>query len=69
MYNKYNVQDGVKCMHQDDLIEMYLGNTWRSNLSITGADGLPPVATAGNVVRASTSVRLSLRLPPGLNPQ
>jgi len=69
MYTKYNVEDGVKYVSQDNLVEMYLGNTWKSNLSITGADGLPPVATAGNVVRASTSVRLSLRLPPGLNPQ
>lgn len=69
MYTKYNVQDGVQMVNQNDLVKMYLGNTWRSNLSITGADGLPAVATAGNVVRASTSVRLSLRLPPGLDPK
>lgn len=48
---------------------MYLNNTWTANLSITGADGLPPVATAGNVVRASTSVRLSYRLPPSMDPK
>lgn len=38
-------------------------------MSITGADGLPAVSMAGNVVRASTSVRVSMRLPPALNPQ
>jgi acetylornithine deacetylase/succinyl-diaminopimelate desuccinylase-like protein len=33
-------------------------------LSIIGADGLPPIANAGNVLRPSTSLQLSLRLPP-----
>lgn len=36
-------------------------------MSITGADGLPPVSMAGNAVRASTSVRISMRLPPTMN--
>jgi acetylornithine deacetylase/succinyl-diaminopimelate desuccinylase-like protein len=43
---------------------MYLNNVWRANLSITGADGLPDISKAGNVLRASTTVRLSLRLSP-----
>ncbi|HZQ61149.1 MAG TPA: M20/M25/M40 family metallo-hydrolase, partial [Casimicrobiaceae bacterium] len=32
--------------------------------SITGADGLPPIANAGNVLRPTTALKLSLRLPP-----
>ena len=36
--------------------------------TITGADGLPSLATAGNVLRPYTSVKVSLRLPPRLNP-
>jgi hypothetical protein len=51
-------------MHKNDLAHMYLNNVWRPNLSITGADGLPPISQAGNVVRAFTSARVSLRLPP-----
>lgn len=43
---------------------MYLANTWGANLAITGAEGIPVLSKAGNVVRASTSVRLSLRLAP-----
>ena len=43
---------------------MYLNNTWRPNLSITGADGLPPVAKGGNVVRQNTRLKLSMRLAP-----
>jgi acetylornithine deacetylase/succinyl-diaminopimelate desuccinylase-like protein len=44
--------------------ELLLNRTWRPALSITGADGLPPVANAGNVSRPTTSLKLSLRLPP-----
>jgi acetylornithine deacetylase/succinyl-diaminopimelate desuccinylase-like protein len=51
-------------IHEGGLKEMYLENVWRANLSITGCDGLPPIAMAGNVVRSSTSARLSMRLSP-----
>jgi hypothetical protein len=45
-------------------VECYLNKTWRPNLAITGADGLPPVAIAGNVLRPKTTVRCSMRLCP-----
>lgn len=69
MHSKYDYIDGCKPMDSDNLPEMYLNNTWRANLSITGAAGLPDTSIAGNVVRASTSVKLSLRLPPSANPK
>ena len=47
---------------------MYLDNTWNPNLSVTGADGLPPINMAWNAVRSSTSVKLSMRLPPVMDP-
>ncbi len=47
-----------------DLAERVLNRTWRPALSITGAGGLPEVAMSGNVLRASTTLVLSLRLPP-----
>jgi len=37
-------------------------------MSITGADGLPPIQMAGNVVRNKTGVRISMRLPPAMDP-
>jgi hypothetical protein len=43
---------------------MYLASQWLPNLSITGADNLPPINMAGNAVRPKTSVRISMRLPP-----
>jgi acetylornithine deacetylase/succinyl-diaminopimelate desuccinylase-like protein len=47
-----------------DPVEALLNNTWRPALAVTGADGLPALADAGNVLRPRTSVKLSLRLPP-----
>jgi acetylornithine deacetylase/succinyl-diaminopimelate desuccinylase-like protein len=47
-----------------DLTELILNRTWRPALSIIGADGLPPSANAGNVLRPMTELKLSLRLPP-----
>jgi acetylornithine deacetylase/succinyl-diaminopimelate desuccinylase-like protein len=48
----------------DDPAEQLINHTWKPMLEITGADGLPPCERAGNVLRASTSLYLSLRLPP-----
>lgn len=41
-----------------------LNRTWRPTLSVTGAEGLPPLGNAGNVLRPRTAFKLSLRLPP-----
>jgi acetylornithine deacetylase/succinyl-diaminopimelate desuccinylase-like protein len=47
-----------------DPVEAILNRTWRPALSVIGADGLPPISSAGNVLRPKTSLRLSMRLPP-----
>ena len=47
-----------------DPVELVLNRTWRAALAVTGADGLPPPASAGNVQRPFTTLKLSLRLPP-----
>jgi acetylornithine deacetylase/succinyl-diaminopimelate desuccinylase-like protein len=48
----------------DDPVEQLLRQTWRPALSVVGASGLPPVERAGNVLRPSTGLKLSVRLPP-----
>src|SRR5690606_23702947 len=53
---------------EDDPYELLLNSTWRPTLSVTGADGLPGLGSAGNVLRPYTSVKLSFRLPPGVDP-
>jgi len=52
-----------------DGAEQLLARTWRPALSIVGAEGLPPVAKAGNVLRPSTTLQLSLRIPPTADPK
>ena len=47
-----------------DLADLVLNRTWRPMLAVTGADGLPAPANAGNVLRPKTALVLSLRLPP-----
>ena len=39
-------------------------NTWKPQLCVTGAEGIPPVDGAGNVLRSFTKLKLSVRLPP-----
>lgn len=47
-----------------DSVQALLNRTWRPTLSITGVDGMPALANAGNVLRPYTAFKLSLRLPP-----
>ncbi len=48
--------------------ELLLAQTWLPQLAIIGADGLPAIGEGGNVLRSSTSLRLSMRLPPTVDP-
>lgn len=41
-----------------------LANTWQPALAVTGAEGLPALGDAGNVLRPATTFKLSFRLPP-----
>jgi acetylornithine deacetylase/succinyl-diaminopimelate desuccinylase-like protein len=50
-----------------DPAELILNRTWRPQLAITGASGMPELGSAGNVLRAGTAVRVSVRLPPGVD--
>lgn len=66
VYDKFPFLPGMTPM-ADDLTELVLNRTWRPALSITGADGLPALSSAGNVLRPCTAVKISLRLPPTLD--
>ncbi len=54
---------GVQPMAPDALGEL-LNESWRPALEVTGIDGIPSVANAGNVFRSRLAVKLSIRLPP-----
>ena len=67
---KFPLLEGCKYqIHEGGLKEMYLDNVWRSSLAITGIEGIPPIKTAGNVVRAKTALRCSMRLSPIADPE
>ena len=55
--------EGVQPLSNDP-IELIINSTWRATLAITGADGLPPTTSAGNVLLPELALKLSLRLPP-----
>jgi acetylornithine deacetylase/succinyl-diaminopimelate desuccinylase-like protein len=65
---KFPLVAGMRAMSNDPL-ELLLNNTWRPTLSVTGADGIPPFRSAGNVLRPYTSLKLSFRLTPTMDPK
>ena len=63
IYDVYPFCEGVQ-PQADNNLDRLLNRTWRPALSVTGADGLPSLDHAGNVLRPHTSLKLSMRLPP-----
>jgi acetylornithine deacetylase/succinyl-diaminopimelate desuccinylase-like protein len=58
---------GVRAVVNDP-VELLVNNTWRPSLAVTGADGLPALGTAGNVLLPEITLKISLRLPPTVDP-
>lgn len=67
VHDKYPFQAGALPMGNDGT-ERILARTWAATLSVTGADGMPPLADAGNVLRPETALKLSFRLAPTTDP-
>ncbi len=63
LYEKFPFVDGAVPVTKDP-VELILNRTWRPTLSITGIEGLPNLANAGNVLRPFTAAKLSVRIPP-----
>jgi acetylornithine deacetylase/succinyl-diaminopimelate desuccinylase-like protein len=51
----------------DSAAELILEKTWQPQLAVTGMDGYPATANAGNVLLPFSTAKLSLRLPPTLD--
>jgi acetylornithine deacetylase/succinyl-diaminopimelate desuccinylase-like protein len=67
VFSKFPLQPGVEPVTRNT-VELILNRTWRPGLAITGADGWPPIGNAGNVLRPSTRLKLSIRIPPRVEP-
>jgi len=55
--------DGGRPM-ADNPVDLIINSSWKPMLSHTGADGFPGTSGAGNVLRPSTCLFLSMRTPP-----
>ena len=63
VYTKLPMVKGLQPLTKDT-VKLMVNNTWGATLSVTGADGIPALGNAGNVLRPFTTVKLSFRLPP-----
>jgi acetylornithine deacetylase/succinyl-diaminopimelate desuccinylase-like protein len=48
-------------------VEQLMRRSWLGSVAVVGADGLPPSADAGAVLRPFTTLKLAIRLPPTSN--
>ena len=62
-YQRFPWVEGAK-PQGTETADLMLNRTWRPSLAVTGAEGLPAIKDAGNVLRPRTALKLSLRLPP-----
>ena len=58
--------DGVQKQVNDPL-DIFLTMNLSPSLSIIGADGIPSIQDAGNVLRTNTDFKISVRTPPGIS--
>jgi acetylornithine deacetylase/succinyl-diaminopimelate desuccinylase-like protein len=68
VFDKFPFVAGAQPM-QDDLAELVLNRTWRPTVSVVGVDGIPSLENAGNVLRPHTTFKLSIRIPPRVDPK
>jgi len=54
---------------EESLVDNVLARTWKPSLCVTGIGGIPNLSEAGNVLRSDTTVKLSIRLPPLVDPK
>lgn len=68
VYTEFPWWNGVEPVVHDKK-QLILNRTWRPALTVTGADGFPAIADAGNVMRPLSAFKLSMRLPPLVEPK
>ncbi|RKH06869.1 M20/M25/M40 family metallo-hydrolase [Corallococcus sp. CA053C] len=68
LHTKFPWVEGAAPVSKDGE-ELVLNRTWRPALALTGVDGVPGLANAGNVLRPFTTLKLSMRIPPRVDPK
>ena len=68
VFSKFPLHQGVEPVTNNNT-ELILNRTWRPGMAITGAEGWPTIGNAGNVLRPYTKLKLSIRIPPRVDPE
>jgi len=68
IWQRFPFADGARPV-EGTPAELLLNATWRPAVEIIGADGLPSIEDAGNVLRPVTALNVSVRLPPTCDAQ
>ncbi|HHT0593781.1 TPA: M20 family metallopeptidase [Legionella anisa] len=68
VYTEFPFHKGVEPVTIDKK-QLILNRSWRPALTVTGANGFPAIGDAGNVLRPQTALKLSMRLPPLVDPE
>ena len=58
--------EGVRKQVEDPL-DIFVTMNLKPSLSVIGADGIPSISSAGNVLRTNTDLKISIRTPPGID--
>jgi len=62
-HHPFPVVDGLE-LDGADSVDRAVRNAWRPSVAVVGADGIPPSAEAGSVLRPFTTLKLVVRIPP-----
>jgi acetylornithine deacetylase/succinyl-diaminopimelate desuccinylase-like protein len=65
-YDTFPFVDGMRPANEDTT-ELLLQRTWKPALSTIAQEGMPSLQQGGNVLRPYTSLKLSIRIPPGVD--
>jgi acetylornithine deacetylase/succinyl-diaminopimelate desuccinylase-like protein len=66
--NALPIVDGLH-LSGDSAADRLIARAWSAALEVTGMDGVPATRDGGNVLRPSTTAKMSLRLPPDVDAQ
>jgi acetylornithine deacetylase/succinyl-diaminopimelate desuccinylase-like protein len=62
----FPILPGLELMGRDGA-DRLIRQAWSAALTVTGFEGIPPIAQGGNVLEPSTVVKLSMRVPPNVD--
>lgn len=69
VWSQFPFHEGAQPVEADSEVELALNRTWRPQLAVTGAAGFPSLQGAGNVLRPFSTLTLSMRIPPTVQPE